>query len=262
MIPFIERVDPEAAFFGGPHSLGDIIISGAVVAECARRTKTLYIAANAKQLETTKTLFSDIPNVVILPFESWADANDYCHSNGIKPIDPVRTWYQPIQFNGMVKPHAISIDWERQVYENCGMLFSRRYSEFPMPKVIEGEDQVYESLVEGEEEYVLVHRSTGVNLGGHDINVPGFRHSLGFSPLKIIEVKEGITDNLMNFRKLIQKATEIHVVPSSFYCLVDSMASYIPARLFVHDVRSDCLMRFNNYWNGGKWGVVNYAEKY
>jgi hypothetical protein len=91
------------------------------------------------------------------------------------------------------------------------------------------------------------------------MNVPAFREANGLLPIKIIEIEEGITDNMMHYVKLIQNAQEIHVVPSSFHCLVDSIDTN--AKLFFHDLREKTSMFINSSWNTKQWTVVNYNQR-
>jgi hypothetical protein len=105
-----------------------------------------------------------------------------------------------------------------------------------------------------------VHRQTGDHPKGLPINVSGFRHANGFPEIKIIDIVPEITNNMMQYVKLIQNAQEIHCVPSSFHCLVDSMPT--SAKLFFHDIREKTAMAVNSSWNNEKWNMVNYAERF
>jgi hypothetical protein len=105
-----------------------------------------------------------------------------------------------------------------------------------------------------------VHRYTGDSLDGIPINIPGFRKSAGLNEnIQIIEIKEGITDDMMQYVKLIQNAQEIHCVASSFHCLVYSIQTN--AKLYFHDIREKTSMAVNTQWNNFKWIEVFYDER-
>ena len=65
--------------------------------------------------------------------------------------------------------------------------------------------------------------------------------------------------DMMQYVKLIQHAEEIHCVPSSFHCLVDSIQTN--AKLFFHDIREKTSMAVNTQWNNFKWNEVNYEYR-
>jgi hypothetical protein len=79
--------------------------------------------------------------------------------------------------------------------------------------------------------------------------------------MKIIEITPNITKNMLQYAKLIENAKEIHCVPSSFYCLTDSITERTSANLFFHDIRAATLMQINSKWNNNRWNIVKYDRK-
>ena len=64
---------------------------------------------------------------------------------------------------------------------------------------------------------------------------------------------------MMQYVDLIKNAEEIHVVPSSFHCLVDSMETN--ASLYFHDIREKTSMAINSDWNNHRWTIVKYQNR-
>ena len=157
-----------------------------------------------------------------------------------------------------IKNFNIVTMWDLQLYANYGFSFDLRYSNFRLPKHIAGSDELYDQL-SGGEPYILVHRYTGDAPEGIPFDLTLFRETSNLPPIKVIEIKEGITDDMMQYVKLIQNAQEIHVVGSSFHCLVDSIKT--PARLFFHDARERTSMLLNSPWNDKIWKVIGYNHK-
>ena len=149
--------------------------------------------------------------------------------------------------------------WDLQQYSDHELPFHLRYTNFRLPKHVDGSEELFNKL-SNNEPYILVHRYTGEHPDGIPISIENFRSANGWPECKIIEINETITDNMMHYIKLIQNAEEIHVVPSSFHCLVDSMET--KAKLFVHDVREKTSMMLNSPYNNHKWCIVNYNTKW
>ena len=78
---------------------------------------------------------------------------------------------------------------------------------------------------------------------------------------KIVELSPSLTDNVTDYYDLILGASEIHCIPSSMHCLVDSIYDEVLGKMFIHDIRIDTKMHFNNKWNNGCWVWVRYDEK-
>ena len=131
-----------------------------------------------------------------------------------------------------------------------------RYKNFKLPKHIEGSEELYNRL-SNTEPYILVHRHTSI--GAAPIDVVKYRE-INNRPghYRVIEIDESITHNMMHYIKLIENAKEIHVAPSSFFCLVDSMVEKTDAILFYHNIRASTLMRVNSKWNNFRWNIVEY----
>lgn len=239
-------------FFVGPMSLGDSFVSAGIANYYGDRCQELHYPALPKYYKTLKTLFQDHPNIIVIPMDDFENENQYVFHNRLSRI--MRMGFE--EHN--IKNFKIVPMWDLQLYANYGLSFDLRYTNFRLPKKINGSDELYEKLSDNEP-YILVHRYTGDAPEGIPIDIPQFREINNLPPIKIIEIEEGITDNMMHYTKLIQNAKEIHVVPSSFHCLVDSIDT--DARLFFHDVREKTSMFINFPWNLKKWVIVNYNQR-
>jgi len=239
-------------FFIGPMSLGDSIVTSGIANYYWDRCIELHYPAKPQYFKTLKTLFQDHPNIKVIPIDGYDMENEYVSHHQLSRI--MRTGFETHN----IKNFEIVPMWDMQLYANYGLSFDLRYKNFRLPKNIEGSEELYQNL-SGGEPYILVHRYTGHHPQGIPINVPSFREMQNLSPIKIIEIEENITDNMMHYVKLIQNAEEIHVVPSSFHCLVDSMDT--KAKLFFHDAREKTSMFINSSWNTKHWTVVNYNQR-
>jgi len=241
-------------FFMSTSPLGDAFMLSGMVHYYGDRCNELHVPVMDGYYETLSTLYQDYPNIRIISDNSYNhDDEAYIKKHNLGRIMRIEYLRWPIRNYGVVPM------WDLQLYSNFELSFGLRYSNFRLPKHIAGSDELYDQL-SGSEPYILVHRCTADHRQGLPINVPAFRELNGLPPIKIIEIREGMTNNMMHYVKLIQNAQEIHVVPSSFHCLVDSIDT--KARLFFHDIREKTAMSANSQWNNFKWIMVSYPERF
>jgi len=241
-------------FFLGSVGLGDSFVQSGIVNHFADRCLELHVPAQPKFYKTIKTLYQDHPNIKVVPLEPNEDEqNQYVAAHRLSRILAI-----PLA-QTVIRKYPIIPMWDIQTYSNFELSFELRYSNFRLPNHIEGSEELY-NVLSNNEPYILVHRYTGDSPEGIPINIPGFRKNAGLNDnVRIIEIKEGITDDMMQYVKLIQCAEEIHCVPSSFHCLVDSIQTN--ARLYFHDIREKTSMAVNTQWNNFKWSEVYYEER-
>lgn len=245
-----------------PLSLGDYFVCNAIVLDIARKAHSVHIPAPPQFLATLRCLYSDVPNVTLLPYLGQDNENSYVTTHNLSVIN-FRTVFEniTIPIAGSAEPVSVPVNWDRQIYEYFDMPFSKRYREFHLPKIIPNSTNLMDRLNPENEPYVMWHKHTSKHVGGMPIDLESWRPSAGLPDKKIIEVELGHTPNLLDYVDLIKGADEIHCVPSSFFCLVDSMSNQLSATLFYHDYRRDTINQINSRWNGGKWHRVEYGVK-
>ncbi len=248
-------------FFEGCVGLGDAFVMNAIVHHWARICNKLYYPARGEFFETIKCLYQDVPNIEVWRFYSTEQEEIFLNSYpDILKIKSFPLITQEIDRKGC-ELERIQIHWQQQLYENWDIPYKMRYMDFHMPKNIPGVDELYNRLTEGVDDYVLVHRYASDHPEGIAIDIPSYRSHIGLPPKKIIEVRPGQAENMLQYKKLIENAAEIHCIASSFFNLVDSMIFDIKGVPIFHDIRKNSLMKVNSRWNNWKWQVVTYGVR-
>lgn len=139
--------------------------------------------------------------------------------------------------------------FDKNFYEAIGLPYSFRYSKFSLPKFNSGATSLYSKIVK-KERYILVHKQSS--------DIENF--NIQITEDNVLFVDPSFTNNMLDWTKVIINAKEIHCIPSSFYCLVDSIPD-IRGKLFYHNIRKGTLINPNNEYNNNKWSIINYAEK-
>jgi hypothetical protein len=247
-------------FFDSSVGLGDAFVMNAIIRHYARMSERLYYPARAEFWQSVKCLYKDVDNIEVWPFHNNEQEDWFVQDNGLYRIRslPLVTTY--IHRQGL-EPEHIHIHWPEQIYDNFDIPFKMRYLDFQLPKEIEGSQELYEKLTEGEKDYLLFHRFSSDSPNGIPIDLATFRKARLLPDIKIIEIQAGQTDNMLQYKTLIENAKEIHCIPSSFFNLVDSLVHSTKASLFFHDIRKNSLMRVNNRWNNNRWDFIDYGVR-
>lgn len=222
--------------------LGDHFICNGIVNFLSKSVK-IYLVCKESYYETVCSLYGDNFNVKPVMLPRGAYLNEMEQVAAIQRSlqkDLLRVGFQNIDHNR----------FDRNFYESVSLPFEYRYTMFELPRSNQQAKALFESLTGGMN-YILVHRQSSE--GRYNINIE--------SALPIIEVDFAITRNMMNWVDLIKNASEIHCVPSSFYCLVDSITPLLQGKLFYHDIRKGTLLNPNNEYNKHCWKIITYDTK-
>ena len=238
-------------YFIGPMSLGDHFVFNGISHYYGDRTDELHLPCLPCYYDTVSCLYQDYPNIKVVPI-AVEEEESYVKTHNLSVIKRV-----PMQHT-IVRGVDIHPVWDMQVYANYELPFGMRYTNFRLPNKINGAEELYWKLTNGLP-YILIHRYTGDHPNGIPIDVDGYRIGLGLPELLTIEIDQNIAANMMQLMTLIERANEIHVVPSSVHCLVDSVKTN--AKLFFHDVREKTSMAVNSAWNGNKWNILHYPHR-
>ena len=246
-------------FFMGPSALGDNIVLSGLVHYYADRANELHLPVWSKHYDTMRTLYQDHTHIKIKSVtptqdssEFWREEAEYVDQNRLSRI------LRPELIHSTIKGYSLTPMWDLQIYSMHDLSYEIRYRNFRMPKFVEGAEELYQRL-SNNQPYALVHKRSGDHPDGYPIDIAIFRKHNNMSDINIIEIDESITNNFMQYSALIERAQEIHCVPSSFHCLVDSIKT--DARLFFHDIREKTAMIVNSRWNNHRWHVVTYENR-
>lgn len=237
-----------------PDSLGDIFVYNGVFHHFIQQSNKTIIGINDTYFETTKTLYQDFPNVIVVNLTEFESAKQIKNSFLLPAPFLSMT---PVQYGDGSHGSAF-ISWDQQVYNNYNLPFSLRYTNFRMPKHIEGSKELYLKLTEGEKDYIVVNKY----MGGENTYINYFTEQFNPEKYKVIELQLNTTNNILQYVDLFLNAKQIHVLPTSFHHLVESMIFDIKAELFFHHARRNFFCTINNLWNNHRWKIINYENKW
>jgi len=214
--------------------LGDHFVCNGLVNHVAEEHDVVYLPCKRPYYLTVACLYSEQPKVEVFAVDD--EFPDVAQFADRRNSTVVRVGFEQCDRDR----------FDLSFYRQLDIPFAYRYSKFKLPDRIPQEDQVYTTLAE-RGDYCLVHRETSAGT---------FRLSID-TDLPIVEINkrrmEPPYNNLLNYRRLIQRAREIHCLNSSVVHLVDSLDS--DAALVYHDIRK------RNFQLRRSWTTVAYRAK-
>jgi hypothetical protein len=209
-------------FFFGHLGLGDVFwLLGAV-----RYFATCYdevILVTWKRYEANvRRIFDDDPTIILFCVETYTDIYPFnevykpqIESQGIKVLTCGQHGYNPIY------------DFPLSFYDDLGIPRSIRTSYFYIPNTIESE-AIWQLVNSIAPKYIVVHQQS------QNTTLPIWQHVAKSTALLILDLnKNHYSENhsffkiaelvvgkpLFSYKKLLEEATEIHLLESSVYCM-------------------------------------------
>jgi len=223
------NVDTDSLYVHHHLGLGDHIICNGLV-RCLMKTinpKDVWLVVKNKNLNNIKRMYSDQENIKYVPVEE--DSNFY-----YMPFD-----WQKMRLVRVGFEHCRNSDFDVSFYDSVGIPFSERWSSWYCPRDRDAEAELIDEL-KLPEKFALVHDVSSV--GKFDLSLP--------QDLPIVRVSKMKSEKSMfDWIGVIERATEIHCIDSSFIHLVNSVDS-VTDRLFYHLVKWNKMhIRFRKNWS-------------
>lgn len=171
--------------------------------------------------------------------DEYEQVNDYLACNNVSHF--LRVGHENYPF--LKEPIYGKNCWEF-FYEQVGLPYNVRVDFFHFDRDETEEQRVFEKLNPSGDPFIFVHEDRE---RGYEIDRTHFINPL----LKV--VANDVTENILYFIKIIEEATEIHCMESSFKSLIDLFAK--TDKIYYHDFRNQPL---GNYTNK-EWNIIKYA---
>jgi hypothetical protein len=238
--------------------LGDAIVLKPLIKILATQYQNMYYPCRKENWTSATSLFFDIPNLSLVNCNSDHEERYWLEQNPV-PILNLRSIIQetPIWYHEWPTAVPVAVMYDRQLYEYFDIPYSRRYQLWTAKFDHDAAQQLYDQLNPNNQPYVLWHNSMSYLPQGASVDFENWRSSVGLPKIKVIDVCP-LTDNLLDWRLLIERAEEIHCVSSSFHCLVDSILEKTKANLYYHNLRHNAILQINSAGNNYRWQCVDY----
>jgi len=220
--------------------LGDHIICNAIVRNIAKNYDKVYLFYKTVpwHLPNLEYMYRDMGNKISFIggfdwHDEFVDFYRFTHP-GIN--------YIKIGFEYLNKSKLV---FDQAFYEQAGLPFESKWNDFYVQRDDEIESQLCKELNPTGEPYIFIHQDKERNL---NMNLDYIQNK----NLKIIEPSKKYL--LLQHMKLIEEASEVHVMESSFKCLIDCFIKE-KENMFFHRYMRQAYGTGRNYWKliGDKW---------
>lgn len=241
------------AFFKHIGSLGDSLIINGLIHRWAQECTQLFYYPNPQHFNTLLKLYEGHDNIVICRSEDTYNSL----KQQFTPIREISPW-QYISTT-LDTEQAYWLNWDRQIYEFYGELYKVRYEGFKLPKNLKTANTLFNNLVEPGERYIVRHQfMNSLTETFSNFNITPFNPE----NLRVIDITPTLAPCIFDYVTLLQNAEQIHVTPSSIFCLVDSINHLIPGKKYLHLTRKDYASQYNSFLNNFCWTPISYSKKF
>jgi|TARA_R110000824_G_scaffold301978_2_gene489910 hypothetical protein len=197
--------------------LGDHIICNALYRHYCDKGNTVIIPVKAHNTQAVQDMFSDKENAFVLSLNSGSPDEEMVSSS----VEYASMGYELVRLGNFGSNFLVdqSTRYDHNFYNQAGVDFDERWNSFYAPSNQEREEEVYEFLCD-KQEYVFLHEDIQ---RGFIVN----RHYIDKKYKIVSPVSNGLNSEnkfrFCDYRKVIENASEIHCIESSFCALIESL---------------------------------------
>ena len=193
-----------------PTGIGDYIVVSGAIKELAKRHKTINYFISPFYQKELQRLYETTPNV-ILRIENPDERGEI-------QIPRNTLFFGMYYFNEIEKRYP-DIHWDRIYYGQLKMPLRLKWDNFHIKRDLKREKEIYYDIIglKDNEEYIFIHEDPTRNMYIDKKYIP--RNIRWVNPVNFYHLNL----NFFDFLYTIERAKEIHVMNSSFLCLIDTI---------------------------------------
>lgn len=214
-MPFDSR--HKQLFIAPKFGLGDSIVCNAIYRIYARRYAVIILPVFKNYKKTLKRMLYDVPNIILLPYNNFfaqeiVSIQKQLMKKGNFDVLNLGSNEMGFRENGIRN----KIRFDEGFYQQARIDFSARWTDFYYPRRYSEELQLFKELKCDAGEYQFVHEDIGRNFR---INKKYLNPNL-----RVITPQDiALSHNFFNYRLILENASEIHCIESSFAALIESL---------------------------------------
>ena len=208
-----------AIYIAGDPGLGDHLLCNGIYREYARKYALCIIGVQARYESELKRMLSDIPNIQIAVYP---DRFYYSFALAHAKIFSKQNEFEVLLLGRMGNSNLQEPDvrFDVNFYKQASLDFNLRWSNFQFPRNKPKEKELFDNLNCGGDEYIFLHQDTQRNFCIREQYLP--------KGTRIIEPLHSTKFNFFDYTLIIERATQVHCIESSFAALIESMPITVP----------------------------------
>ena len=220
--------------------LGDHVTCNAIVRNYCKKYDKVNLFVKDRNLKNVQYMFRDLNNLEFIHGKGDQDefVRYYLDLHRFINLLMLRFDNAEIQQSGL--------NFDELFYKKANIPFNRKFEDCYIPRNEEKEDEVCKIMNPSGEPYVFIHQDSE---RGHLMNMDHIKDK----SLKVIssdfKLDETKTYLIFDYMKLIEEAQEVHVMESSFKCMIDGYIKEKENMFFHKYMRPGVSAIGRNYWN-------------
>jgi hypothetical protein len=196
--------------------IGDHFIINGIVNVYSEMFQEVYLSCEPQKLNFLTSLYKENTKVIPVPLQ-------YAHTS---KTDELKNFILDKYFLNL---HLVdqgihhNPTYQHKMYSLAKLPFEVKYSHFKLP-FNPNSINLYNQIIK-HDSYCLINNICSAGKFDYPVN----------SNLPKYYLEPGITENILDFQTIIEKATEIHTLDTSFYHFIDNLN--LQAKLYHHHVR-------------------------
>lgn len=201
-------------FISAPRATGDHIIANGLYRHFSKKYDLCIFPVKKSIAFNVTSMLSDLKNIVYLIYPDFiARQSTYVASFLFETLkyDVIKIGWLGEDF-----PSRIPMTWDRNFYHQVSLNFDMRWNNFYAPRNSAKENELYRLLDCENTKYAFVHDdpTRNFNIDYSHIN----------PSLKIVKPSVDLKGfSIFDYRKVLENASEVHCIESSFSALIESI---------------------------------------
>lgn len=230
------------SFIAHTHTgLGDHIVCNGLINYFSEKFEKIYLPVKSRDLKNINYLYSQASNIEIFKIENNTEEKDvqqFSRTNKLKVLK--------VGFKKRFPP------FNKSFYDQFNLPYTISIEKFFIPRDSDKESELFNYLKDFyniKKEFQLVHNQSSI--GKVDLNTNKYLPSI------FIDKDTDIFKNIFYYAKVIELASEIHCLDSSFIHLVERIQT--KANLYFHNIKKEGQKGAQLYLTKN-WKEINYLN--
>jgi hypothetical protein len=201
--------------------MGDHIVCNGMYRALSEKHRLVFIVVVSKYVKEIKRMTGDRRNIIILCIPNKGSSFWAKYAKRMKFI-PLKSYYLGDTGDNF---RDKSITFDQNFYKQIGLNFSLSHDNFHVRRKLSKEEKLYDLLV-NHQDYVLIHEDYLRDYKIKTEYLKNFKNIVAIKPIK------GFT--IFDYQLIIEQASEIHCIESSFSAFIDRISLREDKKLVAH----------------------------
>ena len=230
--------DPVRSLIYHHLGLGDCLICNGMVRHIAAKhteNDILYVFSKPSSLQSVKFMYRDDPRIHVFEMHDSGGSNIVPHGNVIQFQEHYKIdKYYPSGFAGTPEFRSLlHMSFDEIFYHQLSIPFEEKWNSFKVIRDKNREEELFHKLNPNNEPYIFLQDDGRFKINMGRVSTGGLRV---ISPPSSTDNNQAFPSEytIFDYLTLIERAKEVHVIPSSFLFMIDLMQDLALPDLYCH----------------------------